>query len=149
MKAFGSALKLSSTDICMVELDQLKEHEQTEARHLERLKKRIRCDGILKISIAVDKKTNVVIDGHYRLNALKQLGAKRIPVTYFDYQSNQIKVKTWRKNETVTKKQVIEAGLNGNRFPPKTSRHMIEKNGKLVHISKFEKRVNIPLNKLK
>jgi len=132
-----------------VDVHELKEHEQTEYKHLHELKEKIKSDGILKKSIAVDKNTNLVIDGHYRLNALKALGAKKIPVTYFDYQHPQIKVATWREHESITKEQVIDAALSGKKFPPKSSRHMIQNNGSSKHISEFEVQVNIPLDKLK
>jgi hypothetical protein len=127
----------------------LKEHEQIRPEYLEKLKEEIKADGILKLSIAVDKNTNVIIDGHHRLHALKKLGAEKIPVTYFDYQTPEIKVLSWKKNETVTKEQIIQAGMTGKRFPPKFSKHMIENNGKLFHISSFEKKVDIPLDELK
>jgi len=131
-----------------VDLKDLKEHEQTEPIRLEIMKEIIKSDGVLKVSIAVDRKTNVVIDGHYRLNALKSLGAKRIPVTYFDYQDPEIKVLTWRKNENITKEQVIQAAMTGKKFPPKSSKHMIVCNGEVLHISNFEKKINIPLDEL-
>ena len=44
---------------------------------------------------------------------------------FVDYNCEEIKVEAWRKGEKVTKKMVIEAGLSGKMFKPKTSRHTI------------------------
>ncbi|OGI12670.1 hypothetical protein A3K64_03785 [Candidatus Micrarchaeota archaeon RBG_16_36_9] len=136
-------------DICLMNIKDLKEHEKVESKYLERLKKLIRKDKILKKPIVVDKSTNVIIDGHFRFNSLKQLGCSKVPVFLIDYNSPEILVRTWRDNEKITKEDVLFAGLNGKKFPPKTSRNMIKIGNKLRHISFIEKRINIPLKKLR
>jgi len=49
--------KILNPEIYLVDLHELKEHEQTEPKYLNFLKERIKSDGLLKISIAVDKNT--------------------------------------------------------------------------------------------
>ena len=110
---------------------------------------RIKSDKVLKKPIIVDKNTNVVLDGHHRLIALKELGCKKIPVIFVNYGSRKIKVFSWRKGEKVTKGIVLRAAFSGKKLPPKTSKHMIEIDKKLTHISIIEKNVNLPLRKLK
>jgi len=135
--------------VCLLELVVLKEHEQIRPEYLEQLKDEILSDGILKMPIAVDKTTYIILDGHHRLHALKKIGCKRIPVILFDYQSPEIEVVPHRDGESVTKEMVIQTALAGRRMPPKTSKHMIMIEGELKHISILETVINIPLEKLK
>ena len=136
-------------DICFIELEALKEHEEIRPDYLEQLKNEILSDGILKMPIAVDKNTYIILDGHHLLHALKKIGCKRIPVILFDYQSPEIEVIPWREDENITKEMIVQTALAGRRMPPKTSRHMILIKGELKHISILEKDINIPLDKLK
>ena len=96
----------------LVELDKLRQHEEVDPAHLKELKEEIKSDKILKFAIVVDKNTNVILDGEHRFNALKELGCRRIPLVYVDYNSPDIEVQTWRNNPHLTKKDVIEAGLS-------------------------------------
>jgi hypothetical protein len=136
-------------EICFIDLEDLKEHEEIRPDYLEDLKNEILGDGILKMPIAVDKKTYIILDGHHRLHALKRIGCKRIPVILFDYQSPEIEVIPHREGERVTKEMVIQTALEGRRMPPKTSKHMILIEGEQKHISILETIINIPLDELK
>jgi hypothetical protein len=143
-------LPLQITDnICLIDLEALKEHEQIRPDYLEELKNEIVSDGILKMPIAVDKTTYIILDGHHRLHALRRLGCKRIPCILFDYQSPEIQVLPHREGETVTKEMIVKIALTGRRMPPKTSKHMVMIEGELKHISILESVINIPLEKLK
>jgi hypothetical protein len=136
-------------NICLIDLEELKEHEEIRPDYLEELKNEILSDGILKMPIAVDKKTYIILDGHHRLHALKKIGCKRIPVILFDYQAPEIEVHPHREGETVTKEMILRTALAGRRMPPKTSKHMILIGGELKHISVLETVINLPLEKLK
>ncbi|MEM3700372.1 MAG: ParB N-terminal domain-containing protein [Candidatus Bathyarchaeia archaeon] len=133
----------------IVKLTELKQHEEVDPTHLKELKKEIASDKILKFAIVADKNTNIILDGQHRFNAIKELGYSRIPVVYVDYNLPEIEVQSWKGNPYLTKKEVIEAGLSGRKFPPKTSKHMIRIGGSLHHISAIEKRLDIPLEKLR
>jgi len=133
----------------LVNLDRLKPHEGVDCVYLRELKKEIESDGILKFAIAVDKKGNIILDGHHRVAALKELGCAKIPVIFIDYSSPDIEVQNQRNGTMLTKEEIIKAGLGLKKFPPKTSKHMIKIGGALKHISAIEKRVNIPLEELK
>ncbi|MEW6376735.1 MAG: ParB N-terminal domain-containing protein [Thermodesulfobacteriota bacterium] len=136
-------------DIVFIDLDELKEHEEIKPDYLEELKNEILSDGILKMPIAVDRKTYIILDGHHRLHVLRKIGCKRIPVILIDYQSPEIEVIPYREGEMVTKEMIIQTALTGRRMPPKTSKHMILMKGELQHISIIETVINIPLEKLK
>jgi len=103
----------------------LKEHEEVSLDHLIQLKQEIKKDGFLKDPIIVDKNTNIILDGHHRFNSLKQLNCTKILAYFVDYNSPKIKVKNWRNGEKIMKKDVIKAGLIGEKLPVKTSRHII------------------------
>ena len=135
-------------EIALIELTKLRAHERVDLAHLKQLAREIESDKILKFAIAVDKDTRIILDGHHRLGALRELGCKRIPVTFVNYRESQIKVKSWRNGYKVTKKMVIEAGLSKKKLPPKTSKHMVVANGKLEHILAIEKKVDFPLKRL-
>ncbi|MGQ9538792.1 MAG: pyridoxal-phosphate dependent enzyme [Candidatus Bathycorpusculaceae bacterium] len=137
------------TEAHLIELNKLRQHEEADPKHLKELTQEIASDKTLKYTIVVDQKTNVILDGEHRYNALKNLGCKRIPVIYVDYSSPNIEVQTWRNNYHLTKRDVIEAALTGKKFPPKTSCHMIRNSDTLFHISTIEKRVDIPLEVLR
>ena len=139
----------NAAETYIVELDKLRQHEEVDPNHLKELKKEIESDKILKMAIVVDKNTNVILDGEHRFNALRELGCRKIPVIYVNYNSPDIEVQSWKGNPHLTKKDIIEAGLGGRRFPPKTTKHMINVGDRILHISAIEKRVNIPLEKLR
>ena len=136
-------------DIVFVRTEELKEHEEIRPDYLEELKNEILSDGILKMPIAVDRKTYIILDGHHRLHALKRIGCTQIPVVFVDYQSPDIQVIGWRGGEKVTKELVLDRALSGRRMPSKTSKHMIILNGERKHISAIEIVINIPLDELK
>lgn len=133
----------------IVKLNKLKPHEEIDPTHLKELKEEIWMDKMLKFALVVDKNTNIILDGQHRFNAIKELGCSHIPVVYVDYNSPIFEVQSWKGNPHLTKKDVIEAGLSGRKFPPKTSKHMVKIDGSLQHIFTIEKRVNIPLEKLR
>jgi hypothetical protein len=136
-------------EILLIDIEALKEHEEIRPDYLEELKCEILSDGILKMPIAVDRNTYIILDGHHRLHALRRMGCKKIPVILVDYQSPDIEVIAWREGEKITKEIIIHTALSGRRMPPKTSKHMIALNGELKHISVIETVINIPLEKLK
>ena len=93
-------------------------------------------------SIIVDDKTNIIIDGHHRLNVLKKLGVKEIQVTAIDYlEQNNIIVNP--EDLSITKEIVIQHGLIRNNFKPKTTQHMLCINNKLLPIIILSKIVTI------
>jgi hypothetical protein len=141
--------KSKEGEIVLFEIEELKEHEEIRPDYLEELKNEILSDGILKMPICIDKSTCIILDGHHRLQALKKLGCKRIPVVQVDYQSPNISVIAWREGETMTKEKIIDTALSGKRMPSKTSKHMILLKGQWKHISAIQMIIDIPLEELK
>jgi hypothetical protein len=149
MKSRKSPLDILRDDIIFFKIEELKEHEEIRPDYLEALENEILSDGILKMPIAVDQNTCIILDGHHCLQALKRIGCIKIPVVLVDYQSPNIKVIGWRQGESLTKEIIIDTALTGRKMPSKTSKHMIILNGEWKHISAIEMFINIPLEKLK
>ena len=105
---------------------QLKQHEEIDKNHLKQLKNKINNDGVFKEPIIVDKDNLVVLDGHHRLNSCKQLGLSKIPCLLVNYLHNdKIKVTTRRENYQINKEIIIKMGLSNKLFPKKTTKHYI------------------------
>lgn len=109
----------------LVELSKLKEHEEIIPERIEELKKEILSDDFLREPIIVDMNTNIILDGHHRFNILKSLGYSKIAVQYIDYRKPEIIVESWGNSKKQTKKSVIEKVSKREKFPPKTTRHII------------------------
>jgi ParB-like chromosome segregation protein Spo0J len=140
---------VKTPNVELIELDKLQPHEEVDFEHLRKLKEEIRSDGVLKFAITVSKNGKIIIDGHHRVAALKELGCTKIPAIFVDYSSPDIEVQSWKDYIQLTKEEIIKAGMGSKKLPPKTSRHIIRIGSALKHISAIEKRVDIPLEELK
>ena len=101
-------------------------HEEVISGNLDAMKKRLVNSGKFFQPLLVDAATNVILDGHHRWNAAKALGLDLVPVVAIDYlNSNEVSVGVWPGcgRNSITKEEVVEMGVSGNLFPPKTSRH--------------------------
>lgn len=90
IKASGFLLKIE-----MVEIDELKLHEETIPSSLEKLADLIRSDGYLRHPVVVDEETRAVLDGMHRVEALRLLDCWFAPVCSVDYQDPRIKLGGW------------------------------------------------------
>ena len=115
----GESVLLSSTG-------DLLPHEEVIPKNLNSMLKWLVKTGRFFQPIVVDGGSKVILDGHHRWNAAKALGLERVPVVAVDYMhSDDVSVDVWPGcgRDTITKRQVVDMGVSGNLFPPKTSRH--------------------------
>lgn len=125
----------------IIEIKNLKQHEEIDPKHLFELKALIESSTIFKEPIIVDKNHLIVLDGHHRLNSCKQLGLSKIPCVLVDYlHDSKIRVTTRRKEYKITKEVIINMALSAKVFPNKTTKH---------YIPYRLKNLNIPLSSLK
>src|SRR3972149_1272321 len=77
-------------------------------------------DGYLKKPILVAQDDYVILDGHHRFEALRELGCQRIPCYVIDYFSDAVQLGLWPEATVrdVTKEEVVRRGLAGEVFPP-------------------------------
>ena len=73
-------------------------------------------------AIIVDYKTNILIDGHHRLEVFKVLNINKIPVIYIDYLHPNIII---NPNNKISRDDVINSVNNNILLPPKSTQHMI------------------------
>jgi len=109
----------------VLEIGRLFGHERIRPVLLEQLMEQIRKDGYLRRPILVADGEFVILDGHHRVEAVRALGARRIPAYLIDYFSDIVRLTTWPDAvvSVITKEDVIRRGRTGDLFPPKTSRH--------------------------
>lgn len=119
-------MTLSALAFALVEAVALLPHEQVEPDRLARLVEAIRRDGCLYEPVLVDRGSLVILDGHHRVQALRALGCRLVPVYLVDYRSPAVRVGAWRAGLPVDKEAVVARGLAGTPYPPRTSRHVLE-----------------------
>lgn len=107
-----------------VDIDSLRCHEEVVEERLNSFLKYLKSlEGeILVSSIIVCHKSMIIIDGHHRYQALKQLGIKKIPVTFINYQSPNIKAYF---DDRIFKSEIIKTVSIGKLLPPKSTKHVI------------------------
>jgi hypothetical protein len=113
--------------VSLVEVDRLRTHEAVRKRRVRELVEEIRKESGLKRPVVVDRDSLVVLDGHHRLAALREMGVKKAPVFLVDYFSDQVKVYLRRKElmMKLIKEAVIRMGLSSQVFGCKTTRHLV------------------------
>lgn len=111
--------------ITLIDPNDLRLHEDIDPIQVQRVLEQMRESGQFETPLLVDRQTLVVLDGHHRLWASKDLGCKRIPCYCVDYLTDDsIQLQTWRGDATLTKEEVIEMGLSDDMYPQKTTRHI-------------------------
>jgi L-serine kinase (ADP) len=127
----------------------LKTHEKAEPDRVRRVMRQMQSTGVVRKAIMVDENSMVVLDGVHRLSALQKLGAARVPAWLVDYSDEGVVVLGKDRKTQFPKEAVIRAATKGPKLPPKSTRHMVKgKDGNLVHISKLEGEVSVPLSTL-
>ena len=114
-------------EVVLVETVSLRGHEEVIPDNLETRPSKLLSKGFYK-PIIVDRGSMVILDGHHKWTAARSLGLTRVPVIMVDYLNDEgVLVDVWPDcgKESVTKIEVLEMGVSGDVFPPKTSRHTL------------------------
>lgn len=83
----------------LIDVDKLLPHEEIVPGRLKDLMEKIRREGVVDMPIVVapvpgtDK--YLVVDGHHRWAAVKELGCRKVPAVIIDYFDERVKLKTW------------------------------------------------------
>jgi hypothetical protein len=113
-------------DVELVSITWLKPHEEVKPKNVDILHEMtLRWNAYTK-PLLVDRDSGTILDGHHRYEVGLRIGLSRVPVILVDYLDDDgIEVDVWPSSgrESLNKQEIIEMGLSGDVFPPKTSRH--------------------------
>jgi len=111
-------------EVTEIDINLLFPHEQVIADKKEILKTNLKYkdDSVIISSIIICSESKMIIDGHHRYFALKELGLEKIPVTMINYFSDKI---ITDNNDSLMKHDIIANALNGKLYEPKTTKHLI------------------------
>jgi len=132
----------------IVSIDHLKPLEKVFLYHLKNLSKMILKEGIVHTPIIADKKSGIVLDGSHRYIFFLMNGFEEVPVKFVDYSDEHIRVGSRLIHRylvdgkiEISKKEVLRRGINGELFPPRTTRHFFP--------FRKNERINVSLDSLK
>lgn len=109
----------------LVRLRDLKEHEEINEDDVHRLAGVLRSQRVVEDPIWVARGSEVILNGHHRVAALRALGATWAPAWVLDYESDEIRLERWSPGPPIAKEEVVRRAREGRLFPPKTTRHVL------------------------
>ena len=111
-------------DVKMIDIELLNPHEKIIEEKKISLVKFIKSYESYYIisSIVCCHETLLVIDGHHRYFALKELGFKKVPVTLIDYKSDSIRTGIMNP---LDKKFIVDVGKSSTLLEPKSTEHAV------------------------
>ena len=122
----------------LVPVEFLRPHEEVIPKNVDQLERMtLKWDAYTK-PLLVDRSTGTILDGHHRYEIAKRLELKCLPCVLVDYLSDEsIKIILWPNSKwtSIDKRDVIDAALNGNLMPPKTSRHLLSEDLPPISVS--------------
>lgn len=129
----------------LVPVDFLRPHELTIQKKVDELEKMTHRWRAYVLPLVIDRNTGVILDGHHRHQVALRLNLKCIPCVQVDYQEdNSVELDVWPNcgRDSITKEEVIQAGMLAELFEPKTSRHRLSDH--LPPISVSLERLRLP-----
>ena len=109
----------------LVPIRDLHAHEQFVEESVVELMEEIRRAGVLTDPIWVSLGSLVILNGHHRVEAMRRMGASRIPAWLLDYETDIVSLERWHPGLPIPKAEVVRRGVGGHLFPPKTTRHKV------------------------
>ncbi|BBH54266.1 ParB N-terminal domain-containing protein [Fluviispira sanaruensis] len=107
-----------------IEVEKLIPHENFDYDAIILLISKISKDGFWRSPVVIDKKTQIIMDGHHRVEVAKRMGVKNIPCYLMNYGEKYIDVLNWHTNEKFDVNSIFETVRVGKKFPVKTTRHI-------------------------
>jgi L-serine kinase (ADP) len=112
-----------AVEFVLVPLADLRPHEEVDAAKVRRLAAEIEARGVFLEPVWIARGSNVILNGHHRVAALRRLGAERVPAWSVDYGSDLVSLDRWTAGPPISKEEVVRRAAEGRLFPPRTTRH--------------------------
>ncbi|HEY6238292.1 MAG TPA: ParB N-terminal domain-containing protein [Thermoplasmata archaeon] len=109
----------------LVPIERLRVHEEVDGREVRRLVEKLRRSRSVREPLLVADGSFVILNGHHRFAALREIGARRAPAWIVDYDDPAIELGRWTPGPPIPKSEVISRGEEGRPFPPKTTKHTV------------------------
>jgi hypothetical protein len=98
----------------MIEIEELKPHEEVIEEVVAKLAREIREDGIVRDPLMVEQEDHIILDGMHRFSSLERLNCRFAPCCLLDYMSPQITVGSWFRVFTVEKAELTAERILSN-----------------------------------
>jgi len=112
---------LEIRDVYLTKIANLLPIEGCDSRRISLVKEGIINNGSWIMPLKIEKKHNLVLDGHHSLQLAKNMGLTFVPVVSFDY--DEVDMWSLRENLKITKNDVIKNARLGYIYPCKTVKH--------------------------
>jgi ParB-like nuclease family protein len=107
--AVSGSFSLVSDTVVLVPIAGLKTYEKPDAIGIEKITQSVADTGLLIDPIVVDRRRQLLIDGHHRCAALNHLGIDRIAAFDTDYFSPSVEVRGWVRVSNVPREEIKRA----------------------------------------
>jgi len=128
----------------IAEIAELKPHLTIDLQRVKEVQKDMLCTDLIQKALTVDRRTKVIINGHHRYQAIRELGYGKIPVWYVDYLEDD-GIAFSRTSAVQDKRRILEAGSTGRLLPQNAALHFVS--GEAANFS--EPDCCVPLDRLK
>lgn len=109
--------------ICLLRPEQLHPTEHIIEVRVHEVLREIVTAGIWQYPVFVERRTEIIMDGHHRRECALRLGFSWIPCLMLDY--SQVVLESWIPGFELTPDDVISRGLQHRPYPAKTTRHTL------------------------
>ncbi|NNN04936.1 MAG: ParB N-terminal domain-containing protein [Elusimicrobia bacterium] len=120
-------LRSPRPEIHLLDIAALKAHERVIATRLLKIKSALKKSGEVRTPLWVEREHLIVLNGHHRLGALRELGCRYAPAILLDYSNDDVRVGVCpgAKIASIDKRSIIAAALTGNLLPARSSLHVL------------------------
>lgn len=122
-------------DVILENPRNLNPHEEIKPFRVLYVLFKVLFDGFFTEPILIDRYSKTILDGHHRHLVSKILGFKHVPCYCVDYLENiMIEVLPRRADIPVNKIDVISHAKRGEKYPHKTTKHILKISKPQTHI---------------